>query len=83
MTVDIPLTHDVDLLVLGASTGAVEAAISAAQEGCSVLCATSYTYPGEDLCAPMAYWPEETYSPTTVLARGVMPQLAPALEPST
>lgn len=82
MHVDIPLTHDVDLLVIGASSGAVEAAVSAAQAGCRVLCVTRYTYPGEDICAPMAYWPQEEVAPQTDLARALFPSLPPGTLPS-
>jgi len=81
MQIDTPLTHDVDLLVIGASSGAVEAAVSAAHEGCRVLCVTRYTYPGEDLCAPMAYWPDADVSPQTDLARALLPDLAPGSLP--
>lgn len=72
MIVHTPLTHDVDVLVLGATTGAVEAAVGAAHAGCRVLCVTHHTYPGEDICAPMAYWPRQPQQPRTELAGGVL-----------
>ena len=81
MQIDVPLQHRVDVLVLGGSTGAVEAAISAAEAGCRVLCASSYTYPGEDVCAPAAYWPEHRYPSTTDLGRRVLPELPPGALP--
>ncbi len=56
MTVKVPLMCEVDLLIFGATAGAVAAALAARRNGRSVLCATSHTYPGEDVAAVMNYW---------------------------
>ncbi len=51
-----PVLHDVDVLVIGGSSGAVAAAAGARQAGCTVFCATMFPYFGEDICSHAHYW---------------------------
>lgn len=48
---------DVDLVVIGGTTGGISTAISAAKKGLKVFVVTSYPYLGEDICAYFRYWP--------------------------
>jgi ribulose 1,5-bisphosphate synthetase/thiazole synthase len=50
---DVPLAQEVDLLVIGGSTGGVAAAWEAARKGADVLLITPYPYPGEDRTATL------------------------------
>jgi N-acyl-D-aspartate/D-glutamate deacylase len=50
---EIPLVYEVDVVVVGGSTGAVAAAVAAAEQGASVLLAAPRPYLGEDLCATL------------------------------
>ncbi len=49
----LPVVRNVDLLVIGGSTGAVAAAVEAAQQGVSVFLVTSHPYLGEDRTATL------------------------------
>lgn len=68
---DIPVAYDVDVVVVGGSTGAVSAAIAVAQQGSSVFLAAPYPYLGEDMTATLQLWLEPGEEPTTPLARRV------------
>jgi len=68
MKTSVPVLETVDVLVLGGSTGAVQAALSAAAAGAHVLLVTSFTYPGEDVCSHMRYWLDAGQQPTSPLA---------------
>lgn len=59
MQLEIPTLSSVDLLVLGASSSAVKAAVAAKTAGRRVLVASHLTYPGEDICAFMRYWKDD------------------------
>lgn len=65
---DIPVAYDVDIVVIGGSTGAVPAAVSAANTGVSVFLAAPYPYLGEDMCATLCLWLEAGEIPATPLA---------------
>ena len=56
---DLPLAADVDVVVVGGSTGAVAAAIEAARAGASVFLAAPRPYLGEDVCATARLWLDE------------------------
>ncbi|MHC4406001.1 MAG: FAD-dependent oxidoreductase, partial [Planctomycetota bacterium] len=56
---DIPVVREVDVLVVGGTTGAVAAATEAAGQGVSVLLVAPRTYLGEDLCATLRLWLED------------------------
>lgn len=50
---EIPVIQHVDILVLGGTTAAVSAAVSAAEQGVGVFLVSSKPYLGEDLCASL------------------------------
>ncbi len=66
---NIPVAAEVDVVVAGGSTGAVAAAVAAAEKGARVFLAAPRTYLGEDLCATMRLWLEEGETPVAPLAR--------------
>ena len=49
---------EVDLVVIGGTTGGISTAISAAKKGLKVFVVTSYPYLGEDICAFFRFWPK-------------------------
>ena len=53
---ELPLAAEVDVLVVGGSTGACAAAIEAAEAGASVFLAAPRPYLGEDVCATKRLW---------------------------
>ncbi len=52
----IPIESEVDVLILGGSSGAVACALEAAKRDLSVFLAAPRPYLGEDICAPFDYW---------------------------
>ncbi len=77
---DIPLVKEVDVLVVGGSSGAASAAISAAEAGARVFLAAPRTYLGDDLCGTLRLWLEEGETPQTPLAKKLF--AAPTNEPA-
>jgi FAD dependent oxidoreductase/F5/8 type C domain len=70
---------DVDVVVVGGSSGAVAAAVEAAKNGAKVFLAAPRHYLGEDLCGAYRLWLESGETPATELAREMfkaMPRLA-------
>jgi flavin-dependent dehydrogenase len=67
----LPVAYDVDVLVVGGSTGAVSAAVAAAQRGAQVFLAAPHPYLGEDMTATLQLWLEDGEQPTTELARSI------------
>ncbi len=68
---DIPVAYDVDVVVVGGSSGGVAAAVQAAKKGAKVFLAASRPYLGEDLCATYRLWLEPGEEPGAPLARKV------------
>ena len=66
---EIPVAKEVDVVVVGGSSGAVSAAVAAAEAGAKVFLLTPRTYLGEDLCATLRLWLEPGEVPATPLAR--------------
>ncbi len=60
---EIPVSHDVDIVVAGGSLGAVGAAVEAARGGARVFLAAPRTYLGDDVCATYRLWLEEGETP--------------------
>ncbi|MFA7343635.1 MAG: FAD-dependent oxidoreductase [Terrimicrobiaceae bacterium] len=56
---EIPLIAEVDVLVVGGSSGAVAAASRAAKSGQKVFLVAPRGYLGEDLCGTFRLWPRE------------------------
>ncbi|MHC4494916.1 MAG: FAD-dependent oxidoreductase, partial [Planctomycetota bacterium] len=55
---DIPVAYDVDVVVVGGSSGGVAAAVEAARKGEKVFLAAQRPYLGEDICATYRLWLE-------------------------
>lgn len=68
---EIPVVHEVDVVVVGGSTGAVAAAVAAAQRGAKVFLAAPKTYLGEDMAATLRLWLDKDEKPEGDLARKV------------
>ncbi len=54
----IPLIHDVDVLVYGATSGAVTAALAAKEAGRTVLAVSDRSYFGEETAGALRLWPK-------------------------
>jgi len=65
---EFPVLHTVDVLVLGGSSGAVTAAVAAAQQGARVFLAAPRPYLGEDICATYRLWLQPDEEPASPLA---------------
>ena len=63
----IPVAYSVDVVVVGGSTAAVSAAVSAAQSGAKVFLIAQETYLGEDVCGTYRYWDVPSTVKKTVL----------------
>ena len=68
---DIPVAYDVDVVVVGGSSGAVSAAVQAAAQGADVFLAAPRPYLGEDLCGTYRLWLGPGEEPDTPLAQAV------------
>jgi flavin-dependent dehydrogenase len=66
---EIPIAKEVDVVVVGGSSGAASAAIAAAEAGARVYLIAPRTYLGDDLCATLRLWLEENETPKTLLAK--------------
>ncbi len=53
---DIPVTHRVDVLVVGANEGGIGAALSAAAEGASVMIVSAGSWFGHEITSTGRYW---------------------------
>ena len=67
----IPVAYDVDVVVVGGSSGAVSAAVAAAEKGAKVFLAAPRPYLGEDMCATLRLWLEEGETPDSPLAKSL------------
>lgn len=67
----LPLAYEVDVVVVGGSTGAVAAAVEAAKAGAKVFLAAPRPYLGEDMTATLRLWLEEGEEPASPLARAI------------
>lgn len=68
---DIPVAYNVDVVVVGGSTGAVSSAIAAAEAGAKVFLAAPHPYLGDDMTATLRLWLENGEEPTSPLAQKV------------
>ncbi|MCA9080460.1 MAG: FAD-dependent oxidoreductase [Planctomycetaceae bacterium] len=64
---NIPVAYDVDVVVVGGTTGAVTAALAAREQGASVFLAAPRPYLGEDVCGPLRLWLEPGEEPASPL----------------
>jgi flavin-dependent dehydrogenase len=67
----IPVVHDVDIVVIGGTTGAVAAAEAAAAKGARVVLVAPKPYLGEDMAATMRLWLDKDEQPSTPLAKKI------------
>ncbi len=67
----IPVAYEVDVVVVGGSTGAVSAAVEAARSGAKVFLAAPYPYLGDDMTATLRLWLEEGEIPASPLAKRI------------
>lgn len=67
----LPIAYDVDVVVVGASTGAVAAALEAAEAGAEVFLAAPHPYLGEDMTATLRLWLEPGEKPESELAKRI------------
>ncbi|MCH5378093.1 MAG: FAD-dependent oxidoreductase, partial [Planctomycetes bacterium] len=65
---EIPVVHDVDVVVAGGSSGAVAAACEAANQGARVFLLAPRPYLGTDICATLRLWLNEGEKPESALA---------------
>ncbi len=65
----IPVAYKVDVVVVGGSTGAVAAAVSAAEAGAKVFLAAPRPYLGDDMTATLRLWLEKGEKPIAPLAK--------------
>ena len=68
---EIPVAYRVDVVVVGGSTGAVQAAVAAAEGGAKVFLAAPYPYLGEDMTATLRLWLEDGEVPSAPLAKRI------------
>jgi flavin-dependent dehydrogenase len=68
---DIPVAYDVDVVVVGGSSGGVAAALEAAQNGAKVFLAAQRPYLGADLCATYRLWLEPGEVPDLPLTKKI------------
>lgn len=70
-TREIPVLHEVDVVVVGGNSGAVAAAVSAAQNGATVFLAAPRPYLGEDICGTYRLWLKPHEEPISPLAAAI------------
>ncbi len=68
---EIPVAYEVDVLVVGGSTGAVAAAEAAAKAGAKVFLAAPRPYLGDDMCATMRLFLDKNEKPLNALGSAV------------
>jgi flavin-dependent dehydrogenase len=68
---DIPVAYQVDVVVVGGTSGAVSAAVAAAKHEASVFLAAPLPYLGEDLTGTLQLWLEPDEVPVTELSQRV------------
>ena len=78
---DLPVVYDVDVVVVGGSTGAVSAACEAAAQGASVFLAAPRPYLGEDVTGTLQLWLKPGEEPTSDLEKSLFEVAAQPGEP--
>ena len=74
----IPVAYDVDVVVVGGTSGGVAAAVAAAEKGAKVFLAAQQPYLGVDLCGTYRLWLESGETPKSRLAKAVFAEPAGA-----
>jgi len=78
---NIPVAYDVDVVVIGGTSGGVAAAVAAAEHGAKVFLAAERPYLGEDICGTYRLWLKPGEEPSLPLARKVFAEPAIPLVP--
>ena len=78
----LPVVHEVDVVVVGGSSGGVAAAVEAARNGVRVFLAAPRTFLGEDICSTYQPWLEPGEIPNSELARELFKPDATVIPPS-
>jgi hypothetical protein len=78
---NIPVAYDVDVVVIGGTSGGVSAAVAAAEHGARVFLAAERPYLGEDICGTYRLWLKPGEVPSLPLARKVFAEPAVPLVP--
>ena len=65
----VPVIHDVDVVVIGGSGGAVAAAEAAARSGAKVFLAARRSYLGDDIAGTLQLWDDGQENPQGALSR--------------
>lgn len=65
----LPLVYEADVAIAGGGTGAVAAAVAAAESGARVFLVTPRPYLGDDMCAPFRLWLEPGEVPESTLEK--------------
>ena len=68
---EVPVAYETDVVVVGGSTGAVSAAVAAAESGSRVFLAAPYPYLGDDMTATLRLWLEEEEQPSSPLSKQI------------
>jgi len=68
---EIPVVHNVDVVVIGGNTRAVAAAVAAKKSGASVFLAAERPYLGDDLCATWQLWLKGDERPVDELGKAI------------
>lgn len=74
---EIPIAYDVDVVVVGGTSGAITAAVEAANEGASVFLAAPRPYLGEDIAGTLRLWLEDGDEPVSDLEKALFERKAP------
>ncbi len=79
---NIPVAYDVDVVVVGGTSGGVAAAVAAAEHGAKVFLAAERPYLGEDICGTYRLWLKPGEVPSLPLAKKVYAEPAVLLVPN-
>ncbi len=74
---EIPVSYDVDVVVVGGTSGAITAAVEAANNGASVFLAAPRPYLGEDIAGTLRLWLENGKEPVSDLEKALFERKAP------
>jgi flavin-dependent dehydrogenase len=69
---ELPIAYDVDVVVVGGTTGAVAAAVAASDAGARVFLAAPRPYLGDDMIATLRLWDTAAEQAPTPLARQIL-----------
>jgi len=78
---NIPVAYDVDVVVVGGTSGGVAAAVAAAERGAKVFLAAERPYLGEDICGTYRFWLEPGEVSSLPLAKKVFDEPVVPLVP--